>query len=203
MNPNTLSSREILLDIGAMRQLAKGLVGQGKPYDRLLVLLLEKDYYEDDDEPIPSMKELSEKLSLSYEKVRKQIKQIYDDLVFPEGEELPSFSIKNVKYIIYVHSLQKSMVFELDNLPVLPRVGEQFEVPFFHAYLGFRDFFVKSITHRIVDDCQEISISLKYGYYNLYWHYRRDKAWEEQELGIQELANLDDYELRRRLGVGR
>ena len=71
---------------------------------------------------------------------------------------------------------------ESNHLPVIPRVGETVEIPFFRAYLDNTWFHVEKVRHEFTDTGQEVEIFLLPGEYNLYWHYRKDKAEEEGEL---------------------
>lgn len=87
-------------------------------------------------------------------------------------------------------------------MDVVPRVGENIDIPFFKAYLDTTVFYVESISHELNDQLHEINIHLKRGYYNLFWHYRKDKAKETNELRSKDLIELDDYDLKNKLRIG-
>ncbi len=53
-----LSSKQMLLDIGAMRKYALKLLEENKPYTHLLKEILIDDYYYVESKPLPSIKEL-------------------------------------------------------------------------------------------------------------------------------------------------
>ncbi len=204
MKEESLSSKEILLNIGSMRGHAMKLLWLAKPYSKLLEQILAHDFVQDDETPVPSIKELVQTSGLRYEAVRKQLQAIYHDLIFG-GDGLPVFSFPKVRYSFYIRGLLKGKMLhvEVDQLPVIPRVGEEIHLPFFSAYLGTRRFHVEKVEHEFGDGEQEIVLWIREGTYNSYWHYRKDKAMEENELGLLDFFQLDEYELKRKLNVGR
>jgi len=50
---------------------------------------------------------------------------------------------------------------------------------------------------------QEIHITVLPGRFNLYWHNRKAKAMDEEELGWDDWCDLNDYQFKLKLGVGR
>jgi hypothetical protein len=208
MNPKEvkLSTRQMLLDIGSMAHHAKYLLESDKAYNPLLKLLIDMNYYYDEDVSLPTVKGLSEELNLNYGKVRKQIRLIYEDLLcLNSDEDFPVFGVKEISYSFSLSGRGKDqhMYFKLKSLPELPRVGEDVEIPFFKEWLDERHFFVESIEHEFTDQGQVMHFILKPGYFSPYWHYRKDKAREEQELGWKDFIDLNDWELKRKLRIGR
>lgn len=195
-----LSSKQMILDIGSMRSRAIELLRHNKQYNSLLKVLTEKDYYYDDNVPMPNIKDLSEKSELKYDKVRRYLKDIYYDLVLDEAERL--FKYNEVEYFFAVHGYREYTYFTADSLPVVPRIGEMITVPYFKAYLNTDYFYVEDVRHTLQDGKQVIDISLKAGSYNLYWHFRKDQAEEEGELSFHDLMHLSDTQLRKKLNMG-
>ena len=66
-----LSPKGIILDICSMRSRAKKLLSLNPEYANLLNVLTAKDYYNDEDLSIPSLKELSEAANISYSVARR------------------------------------------------------------------------------------------------------------------------------------
>lgn len=197
-----LSSQQMLLDICSMRSRAIDLLTEGKNYNTLLATITEKDYYYDETIPLPSLKTLAGLTGLKYDLVRRQLKQIYEDLL-PSYENQKLFQFQNVKYEFYIKGQNNSLFLDADSLPVVPRVGENIIVPFFKAYLGTDNFHVIEIQHTLFDKLQIIRIELKQGSYNLYWHFRKEKAEEEGELFWRDFYELDDYQLKKKLNIGK
>lgn len=202
-----LSSREMVRDICSIGPHAKKLLAKNKPYNELLRVLIEKSHmYYDDDLPIPTLKELCSETGISYGKIRKQIREIYSDLIWgDEVEPRITYSFSKITYGFSIKGFYKgrSLYLEIENLPVLPRIGEEIEIPYFEAYLNATQFHVDNIKHSFSSTRQEVIIYLKPGKYNLFWHYRKDQAEEEREVPIQDIYFLEDYELKKKLGIGR
>jgi hypothetical protein len=197
-----LSSKQMILDIASMRSRAIELLNKNKRYNPLLKALTEKDFYYDDDQPLPGLKELANLSGLKYDKVRRYLKEIYHDLVLDdEAERL--FKYKEVEYFFSVKGYQEYIYFTSDSLPVVPRIGEMITVPYFKAYLKTDYFHVEDVRHTLQDGKQVIDISLKVGSYNLYWHFRKDQAEEEGEISILDMIHLSDTQLKKKLNIGR
>jgi hypothetical protein len=197
---------DMLYDIGSMQHRARMLQDKGKDYDQLLKHINTLDFYYNEAVPKPTIKQLQEQTGIDYSKVRKHIREIYLDLIVgKDDDDFPPFSFGDVTYTISLQSMwnKRSLYFEVDSLPVIPRIGEEIEIPYFHAYLGERTFYVESIDHTLNDKGQSIHINLVPGYFNIYWHYRKAKAMEEQELNWNDFIDLNDYQLRDKLRVGR
>ncbi len=199
-----MSTKGMLMNISSMKGKAMKLTENGKAYDVLLKDILARDLFYDDDTPMPSLKDLSVATGLQYGKIRKYVEETYHDLVL-DHEARPVFSFTKIRYEFLIRGWRKGkfMSFEADQLPVVPRVGEEVSVPFFSAYMGDSYFFVEKINHYFEEDTQVVKLWLRPGFYNTYWRYRKDKAMEEHELGLMEFINLEEHELKRKLGVGK
>lgn len=204
MKEDSMSTKDMLMDISSMRSKAMKLTENGKAYNVLLKDILERNLFYDDEAPMPSLKDLSAATGLKYGKIRKYMEEIYHDLVL-DHEVRPVFSFVKIRYEFLIRGWTKDkfMTLEADQLPVVPRVGEQVSIPFFAAYLKTSHFYVDKIDHSFEEDLQTVKIWLKQGYYNSYWHYRKDKAEEEHEVGFMDFFDLEEHELKRKLGVGK
>ncbi|WP_210466828.1 hypothetical protein [Rufibacter roseolus] len=203
MEKDSLSTKEMLLNIASMRKKALALSESGKRYSHLLKLILEKDFFYDENQPMPSLKELCQTSGLKSGKVRKFLEEVYNDLVL-DYETKPVFTLSKVRYEFYLRGWDKKVLdMEVDCLPVIPRAGEEIEIPFFSAYLKVKHFFVEKIRYRFEEDTQYVTIWLQKGFYNPYWEFRKAQAVEEDEISTFEALELEDFELKRRLRVGR
>ena len=77
-------------------------------------------------------------------------------------------------------------------LPVEPKVGENFEMPFLRArFSGLNTFWVEDICHTIEDTTQIIQVSLRIGRFNLYEYYEEHKLqkldWHEYWRKIEKI----------------
>lgn len=131
MKEESLSTKSMLLDIGAMRSQALPLLEKEKPYSGLLRVILSRDFYYKDDVPVPTLKELCSETGLTYGKAKKLIEQIYFDLVLAEEGLRPVFSFKRQRFEFLLHGRGKKYLnFTTDSLPILPRVGENISIVF-------------------------------------------------------------------------
>lgn len=200
--PHVPSTNDMMYDIVQMPSRAKKLLGRNARYERLLQYLINLNYPETEECHVPSLKVIATDLDIKYDHVRKEIAMIYHDLNLNFEQPSIPFEFNQILYEFTLKGYRNAIGIQVTHLPVLPRVGENIEFPFFKAYLDTRSFYVESIHHEFRDNKQIICIGLKDGYYNLYWHIRKDKAWEENEIPFHEMIHMDDWELKRRLKVG-
>lgn len=196
-----ISTKDIILDITSMQKFAKKLIGKGKDYEELLLLLMAEDYG-DPDIPIPSVSQLQEQLKVNYTTFRKLLMGIYNDLYNHEQINI-DFNIEKVEYIFSMSYFDRNAQVTLNELPVLPRVGEEITLPFFKAKLDFEWFHVNSIHHYISDRKQVVFIRLHPCGYNLYWHIRKDKALLKGEISSDDYYDHMDSDNKQKLGLRR
>lgn len=154
----------------------------------------------DDDIPYPSIKEASQAINMRYDKVRKQIQQLYD-LMFPFMGH-PYLRFSKVKYELYFSYFNYKHYMLIDQFPVPLRVGENLTMPFLKAKLQTDRFYISSIRHHFEKDIQKIEVDLKGGDYNLFWHYRLDEALEKREIAPFAIYDKEDYILKREIIKG-
>lgn len=189
------STKGMILDISSMRSRAIRLLDKKNDYNDLLEALTNVDYY-NDDIGLPSVKELSEKTRIDYNKIRKQIRSIYDDLCNGDLDQEIPFEFKEMEIQFSLQGIYQSQYFSTSYLSVIPRIGDTIEVPFFKELIGTSYFHVANITHRFSDQKQEIFIQLETGSYNSYWKLRKDRALMTREISLQDYFIKNDYELQ-------
>lgn len=194
------SSRGLIRDILEMESFTKDLIGKGKEYENLLKFLISlnnegKDAFID----IPKMKVLQEELKLTYIELRKQLNEIYKDLLEDANEG--NWQVKEVEYVFDLKSFGEYLTLTLKSIPVIPRVGEDIEIPFFKEKLRCTSFYVESINHFFTDKKQIVTIQLSKGWNNKYWAIRKDEAELKGEITINEKYDFDDYQKKEKLGL--
>lgn len=197
-----LPSKKMILDITSMRSRAKEYLNTGKDYNDLLKTITDQEYYYNEDLPIPTMKELAELSGISYSKIRKQLDKIYFDLVLNAQDDKP-FNFSKIKYTFSLKGYRNYSHFTTYSIPEVPRVGDNIIVPYFQAYLETEYFHVRDVWHYLNDGNQEVNICLEPGTYNLFWHFRKDQAEEEGEITFNDKMDMSDYQLKRKLKIGR
>ena len=178
----------------------KPLLNQGKEYDGLLSYIIEKKWYypEDGKTNLPAVKDLIKDTGIPYGKLKKYLNEIFEDIITSDTFALP---FTDIEYWFSVTSFRKSLSFRVESLPVVPRVGEQMRIPYFHSYLQTNIFHVSKIDHEFENGKQVITIHLKQGFYNLFWHFRLDEAEERMEIDFRDRFEKTDYQLKKELDV--
>ena len=112
-----------------------------------------------------------------------------------------------LRFILFIvtavtaYSISNSYTFTIQDIPRLPRVGEQVNIPFFQEYMGTSSFYVNSIHHSFSDSEQFVFFELLGGYYNLFWHWRKDKAELRNEIDWRDFFRLDDWQLKKKINL--
>lgn len=197
-NPST---KDMLYEISSMRSRAKKLLrfNTNSKYKELLTFIINEDYYHDEDKALPTIKDLSKVLSLSYDKVRSQIKAIHDDLNDEIILEKIPFEFNQSKIIFVINGYQKTTSMSANNLTVIPREGENINIPFFKSIVGTNCFYVDKVSHEFTDNKQEVYIHLEAGFYNSYWKIRKDRALITREISINDYYTKSDYQIQQLL----
>lgn len=190
------SSREIVSDIISMQKFLPGFLNLDKDYKDIIEHFLSVDY-SDDETPYPSIQELQAKLGMSYSVLRRKLHQLYEDMAHHEDLGV-KFSIKKVEYVFQLEYFENLSNITIDDLPVIPRVGEQIWFPFFRAKVGTRYFYVRKIDHYFDDSKQSIYITLGSGEYNLFWHLKKDEEYAKGHLSWDEYYSTYDYRLKEK-----
>lgn len=182
MKNETLSFKELVFSIQAMKKQASFLLGEEMSYHKLLTLLLSQDYYDDSDSHYYSSLELQKLTGLPHQKIKKQLEQIHKDVFAKAFEDPDLFNFKNIIYDFYVEGLRNTITFK-GRLPILPRVGDDFDFPFLRAFNnGISWFYVNRVQHQFTDTTQIICIWLKCGIYNSYKQFKEDQdKYEERK----------------------
>ena len=198
MNQNTLSTREVLHDITTMGVSLSTLLNKGKDYDKIIQYIIDNKFYYNLYQSIP-LKKLSQEIGYPYQTFQKLVHQIYRDALDNETEF--RVEINEVEYQITLDGFRHTAYLTMTSLPIVPRIGEEIQVPFFKTYVGEEYFYVKSIRHDLYDNQQVVSIHLEGGHYNKWWHQRRDEAIEKGEVDRIDALFSSDRSLKKEIGT--
>lgn len=192
--------KEMVRDLISMQKFLPPFLDLDKDYNDLIKLYISLDL-DDDDTPYPSIKELQEKLGISYSVLRRKISQLYEDLSIHEDLGI-DFSIKKVEYVFYLEYFDKRAYITINYLPIVPRVGEGIRFPFFKAMVGTDFFYVRKIDHEFDDTKQSIKIKLGSGDYNLFWHLKKDEEYGKGHISWDDYYHSsNDYKLKEKYGL--
>ena len=181
-----------------IREQIKDLFKDQKEYQPIVEFILAKDYLDDDlDIPFPKLKDLEEATALKSHILRKLLLQMHGQL-FGFSNNL-KLSFPKVLYHFHIKYFDKYCHLTFDKLEYLPRVGENISLPFTKAAIGINWFFVEDIKHEFEDTTQNIYLTLTVGTNNSYWKFRKDQAIELNEIGINDLFDLNDYQLKKKV----
>jgi DNA-binding Lrp family transcriptional regulator len=139
-----------------MRTSLKSLLNKGKGYDGIINYIIDNELEYNHYAPIP-LKKLANQMGVTSEVLRKQIHQIYKDILDEDTEFYIDFT--EVKYEITLSGYKNTVYLTVKSLPVKPQIGENLYIPFFSEYLGSEYFQVKDIRHRFYNSQQIISIN--------------------------------------------
>ena len=161
------------------------LVNKYPDYKEIGEIIYEYDYFDDDLQvPFPTMTSISRRTGKTFGKVRKQIKEIHD-LIFSENDNNLNFG--KVQYRMCFSYGENYFEFNLKNLPVIPRVGENLQLPFIKANIMTDLFYVEEVQHVFKNSTQIVEIWCKSGAGNQYLKFRKDKAQALREIRRDEL----------------
>jgi len=197
MKPENLTPKGIFADIVSMTWTLPFYFGKRKEYEELIKFIYEKKY--DEQTSIPPIKDLVRESGLSYSKFSKFLKNLYKDL--REDEDFLMDTHRVMYRFCVSSSYGRSVIFDLKNLPVIPKIGESVELSYFRECCGSNTFYVKNIKHTFRNGCQIVEIELAEGNYNLFWHLRLDEALEKKEVDWDDLFEKSTYQLKEQLDV--
>ena len=192
----TYTTKRAIIDLMIVREQVTKFYADNNKYKDFLEFIFAKDYLDDNDLKLPTIKEISKATGLTSNNVTKLIKELYADFLDKELE------FSKVEVIYQVSYFRKHLQLKFTNTSYLPRIGEQVDLSFVNAELGTGMFYVDKVKHTFENDVQRISITLKAGVYNSYFQFRKSKAFAEGEISINEFY-LDDFDLKRKLNIYR
>jgi len=174
--------------------------GNDEKYQSIVEFIVNQKY-DDDNYSLPIIKELEQITGLNQYQLNKYLIEMYNSIV--DGEQDFDYYIEKTEIYFLVSHNKTYSSFKCQNLTYIPKVGDNFTLPFLRAKFHFDIFYVDEVHHNFFDDVHAIYISLKQGYFNSFWQQRLDEAEFKNEISIMDLVNLSEADLRERLGYRR
>lgn len=193
------SPKEIIKDLISLRKFLPGFLNLNKDYNDIVEYFLQLDL-NDKDTTYPSVQGIHGKLGINYSTFKRKLLQLRQDILNHERFGI-NFSINQVEYVFVLEDYHKWERLIINDLPIVPRIGEQVRFPFLKETFGTEYFHVKKIDHYINDTKQSIEITLTPGEYNLFWHLKKDEEFEKGNISTEEYHSSSDYLLKDRFGL--
>lgn len=190
---------EYLYCLGDMPKWSQVLLdhNNGKSYNDFLKLILEKQYFKDDEKR--SIKKIAELSGYPSAKISKWLREIYED-IFTVNEAEPQlfYQVGTIEVEFYFKYYDSYCCFKT-MLPALPRLYESFDFFFVKAKMGMSSFWVKDVRHIIGEDKSTVLINLHGGLVNIYREFTLSKALFEGTLKFMDIYQKYDYEIDKQL----
>lgn len=97
-----LSTKQILIDLLSIKNHVKKLFENQIEFNALVTFLCEKDYYNDDDIPYPTLKEVEAGTGLNSTQLRKQLLRIYENLF--NYDSIYNLEFNETEYVFYLNN---------------------------------------------------------------------------------------------------
>lgn len=187
------STKRAIIDLLTVQEQVTRVFNGSEKYRRFIDFIFSKDYLGDNNLKIPTIKEISTEIDLSNTKVTKLIRDLYDELfdnkfIFNKTEVI--FHVKRFDYYVFL---------ECNDLKYIPRVGDEIHLPFVKAKTDCDIYYVERIEHSFAKNLHRININLKGGFYNQYFHYEKNKAYENGKISFDDFYFSEDYIIRNKL----
>tara|TARA_B110000114_G_scaffold169369_1_gene193228 strand:- start:95 stop:697 length:603 start_codon:yes stop_codon:yes gene_type:complete len=194
-----VTTKEMLRDLLFILPQVEEKYGELESYKTLICYLKENNWTEDESLCVLTIKMIMEATGLSRQKLSTKLKRIYNELF--SSEETIDFEFSESELIFCVPDSKENHLFRFKGVKHIPKVGENVSLPFLDSKVRSQSFYVESVYHEFRGNKHEIFIGLKSGYFNTYWHFRKEKAWATNEIDYREMIKLNDYELKERLKI--
>jgi len=195
----SVTPKQALKDIFSLGMFNKKLLDPSKDYYPLLKLLDDNDYYPGD-LPYPDLKTMERLLGITHSVLGRWILTLFKQMLSEINSPVPINFLTVVEF--YFQGYSRHMTLLVEGLDYLPRVGETIYSSYFSEYLGGSFlYFVESINHHFDQGEHRITMFIKNGNYNLYWHLRKDEALATKEISIQDEYEKSDEQLKTLLRI--
>lgn len=193
------STNDYLLALAYHPSFSKLLLPTNKNYGIVLEWLISnEDFLKNEDNSLPSIKELSQNLNLDRTKVSKYLKDIYDD-IFSLNEKKPNLFMREGQYLCDLSfSYLNSRAYFSMGLDVIPRVNDSLSFDFIKPKNGGSMFYVEDVSHELDGANHKISIYLTSDFPNKYLKLLKEKAYLRHYITFQEfLEPMSSEEVER------
>ncbi|AZQ44100.1 hypothetical protein [Nonlabens ponticola] len=192
-----ISIKQIILSLLSVKeQLYKNFKNDNR-YNMLLEYLMSKDFYYDDELPVPSVKLISESTEINTYQVRKRIIELNELIYNDENDTFLEFPETEIEFS--ARNYAGSMFLKMKSIKEVPQVGDDITLPLLRGKLNTDMFFVESKHHFFEGNKQIIHCYLQSGMYNEYWHLRKSEAIFKDEIPFKKRIKMDDYDMKKEL----
>ncbi|GAB4015268.1 hypothetical protein GCM10028808_40110 [Spirosoma migulaei] len=191
-----IRARDIITNLSFARTALAKLKNKGKEYDPLIDTITAIG----EDDPIPASKDLQVRFSISPAKLRKWIDTLYEDFLGAIRTDSTVIQFTRLEHRICIYGSRGFISF-LCQLPVIPRIGEEIDVPFIAAYTtgSGGSYYVYDIRYEFGDSEMTVNIWARQGFYNKHFEYLKDRADFEGQLSKVESFDMTEYDIEKEL----
>lgn len=188
--------KEVMRDLFSMQKFLPEFLKLGKDYNDIIKYILSINI-NDDSVPYPSLKEILKTTGITYAVLSRKLIRLYEDVI--KHDELGiEFRINKIEYVFCLEYFHNRLYVTLNDIPIIPRVGEQIFFPFFRSTIGTDYFHIRRIDHYFDDTKQSIHFDLVFGNYNLFWHLKKDEEYEKRHISLEDYYSSNDYKLKEK-----
>jgi hypothetical protein len=184
--------KDAFLDLCHAKPALHRLKGHGKPYDKLIEVLLGIG----EEDSLPLGKDLQQQLDLTASGLRRWVTMLHEDFLTVIAEEPDVLQFPAVEHHFLLEDYTNNAFFTC-RLSVTPRVGEEVEVPFLRHYAGSGSYHVHRVVHRYEEDRTIITVWLQTGQYNQHYEYLKDRAAFESAVDFRTLIMGNRHQIEK------
>ena len=188
------STNDYLLALAYHSSFSRLLFPTSKNYRIVLDWLISnEEFLKNEDNSLPSIKELSQYLNLDRTKLSKYLKEIYDD-IFALNETQPNLFMKEGQYLCHLtFSYLNCRAYFSIGLDVIPRIDDCLNFNFIKPQNSGSMFYVDKVYHELDGVNHSISISLNSDYPNKYFKLLKEKAYLHHYISFHEFLEPMNY----------
>jgi hypothetical protein len=123
----TYSTKRAIIDLMIVKEQVIKLFADNEKYKDFLEFIFAKDYLDDNDLKLLTIKVISKATGLTSNKVTKLIKELYSDFLEKE------LDFSKVEVIYFLSCFRKHLQLKFTQTAYIPRIGEQVDLSFVNA----------------------------------------------------------------------
>lgn len=191
--------KEVVLSILSVKNQLYNKFKDDEEYRLIVNYLMTEDFYGDEDLKLPTAKSIEAATGLNNYQVRKKLKKLYDFIFDYEDQLILDFN--RIEYYCFVRGNHTACGFRMKNLNHLPKVGDDLDLPFLRGKFNTDFFYVDSVTHEFYESKQIVYLNIRSGFFNPYWKIKKAEAEMKREFSFNDMLDLSEFELKRKLGL--
>jgi hypothetical protein len=187
------STKRAIIDLMIVKEQVIRVFNENENYKNFIEFIFSKDYLNDNNLRIPTIKQISIEIGSTSSKVTKLIKELYNE--FFENKLI----FNKTEITFYIKRFDNYLFLKCNNLKYIPKVGEEICIPFIKTKTSCSSYYVDRIEHSFENDIHKILINLKAGLFSSYLHYNKSRAYECGNISFEDFYSGEDYNLRNKL----